>query len=620
MSKTCTTSQVDRMFKLSEQYVDSQIHERLINMPRFWATMYPVKPFMDGVGITLDKVRFFGDIGPQYDGFDGWRKVEISRSASESALRGDHDACGYKWEEVGHGMETLSYSLFQRDLRTRPICIKDIRTFFQYEEVQNLVYKNLANITANMREQLNRNAALSFAVKHVALPGFPINTANPYDLPKIPTNVKVGKLSYSLLKRFYPQLAQEASEYAIAQINGAPAFGLVAHPDTLDQMAYDDPDIRQDIRLQTPRDGSLISKYSFIERMGQFVFMPDLLAPRYTFDSAGNLVRVMPWDRDVQIEYGTRPVTSAAYHNARFELVIILTKNLFSLRARKALTSVGGETNFDAETAMFEWKWHNPPCKEDPYRRTGRYVTTGEIGIEPGDFTDIVAILVERKPEANVLSYWPTGEGCQTIEEPEECEITVDDVCPKVTGCCGTINSNQLLLTFDSAVSAEADDELELVLANGGIITVTVVEVSSDGTKAVVEFDDDVQCEPGAIVAVKCNNDPGFCTSEVDGCADCRSSATNAAWLFLRRPLKCMKVGSYVRVCFGDGTQAAMQIQTVDAANNKIGVRYSTGPYGGPYGASDGQSPSTYDLCCDRKGVVSVCCLGTEDCPECPAC
>lgn len=618
--KTCSTAQVDRAFKLSEQFIDSQIGERLISMPRFWVNMFPVKPFPDGVGLTLDKVRFFGDIGPQYDGFDGWRKVEISRSATESALRGDHDACGYKWEDVGHGLETISYSLFQRDLRTRPVCIKDIRTFWQYQEVQSMIYKNLANITANMREQLNRNAAMSFAVKYVALPGFPINADNPYNLPQIPTNVKVGKLTYSLLKRFYPQLAQEAGEFAVESIGNAPAFGVCAHPDTLDQMVYDDPEVRQDIRLQSPRDGSLIKKYGLTDRMGQFVFMPDMYAPRYSFDTAGNLVRVMPWDNNIEIEIGTRPVTSAAYHNARFELVLLMTKGLFSLRTRKAISSVGGATDFDSETAMFEWKWHNPPCKEDPYRRTGRYVTTGEIGVEPGDFTDIVAILVERKPEANVLSFWPDGVSCTELQPVEECVVTSPDTCPQVVGCCGTIESDQLLLTFNTAPDVSDEEAIELVLANGGTIAATVKEISADGTKLVVEFATDVQCEPGAIVAIKCDDSPGFCTSTVSGCIDCRSNTLNAAWLYLDRALKCMAVGDYVQVCFGDGTQAAMQIQTVDAPNLRIAVRYSTGPYGGPYGASDGGSPSTYDLCCDRKGVMSVCCLGTDGCPACEPC
>ena len=39
----------------------------------------PVKIFPDGIGFTMTKVRFFGDIGPQYDGFDGWRKEQRSR-------------------------------------------------------------------------------------------------------------------------------------------------------------------------------------------------------------------------------------------------------------------------------------------------------------------------------------------------------------------------------------------------------------------------------------------------------------------------------------------------------------------------------------------------------------
>lgn len=613
--KTCTPDQVDRMFKLSEQFVDQQIAERNYQTPRYWADMFPVKPFPDGVGLVLDKVRFFGDIGPQYDGFDGWRKVEVSRSATESAFRGEHNACGYKWEEVGHGLETVSYSLMQRDLRTRPICIKDIRTFFQYEEVQNMVYRNLANISANMREQLNRNAAMMFSVKYAALNGFPVNNADPYKFPIIPTNVKVGKLTYRLLKHFYPMLAQEAGQYAIDTINGAPAFGIIAHPDTLDQMAYEDSEIRQDIRLGTPRDGSLIQKYSFLEGMGQLIFMPDLYAPRYDFDTAGNLVRVMPFDRAVDIEIGTRPMTSAAYHNARFEFVQFMTRDLFSLRARKPLSSVGGETDFEAETAMLDWKWHNPPCKEDPYRRVGRYVTTAEIGIEPGDFTDIPGILVERMPGNNVLSYWPNATDCQTREEPELCEVTETEVCARIIGCCATVEDNQLLFSFDKAIADAVGESIDILLASGGSVSAEIISKSSDNKKLVLEFAENVACDPGAYVSIKCA-EVGFCDSLVDGCNDCRSAATNAAKLQLRRPLRCMGVeDAQVKVYFGDGTTALMDIVSSNAVDMTISVRYATGPYGP---TDDGEDAgSTYDLCCDRRGVKKVCCVDTEGCPAC---
>lgn len=613
--KTCSPDQVDRMFKLSEQFVDQQIAERNYEQPRYWADMFPVKPFPDGVGLVLDKVRFFGDIGPQYDGFDGWRKVEISRSATESAFRGEHNGCGYKWEEVGHGLETVSYSLMQRDLHTRPICIKDIRTFFQYEEVQNMVYRNLANISANMREQLNRNAAMMFAVKYAALNGFPVNAADPYQFPVIPTNVKVGKLTYRLLKHFYPMLAQEAGQYALETINGAPAFGIIAHPDTLDQMAYEDPDIRQDIRLGTPRDGSLITKYSFLERMGQFIFMPDLYAPRYDFNSAGKLVRVMPFDREVSIEIGTRPMTSAAYHNARFEFVQFMTRDLFSLRARKPLSSAGGETDFEAETAMLDWKWHNPPCKEDPYRRVGRYVTTGEIGIEPGDFTDLPGILVERMPGNNVLSYWPNAEDCQTVEEATECEVTDQEVCAKILSCCATIDDNQLLFTFDQEIADEVGADIDILLSSGGSVSAEIISKSTDNKKLVLDFGTEVACDPGAYVSIKCA-ETGFCTSLVDGCSDCRSYATNAAKLQLRRPLLCMGAeGAQVKVYFGDGTTALMDIVSSVAKDMTISVRYASGPYGPTDDSEDTQT--TYDLCCDRKGVKSVCCVDTEGCPAC---
>src|SRR3972149_3560336 len=279
-------------------------------MSRYWVDLYPVKMFPDGTGLTLDKLQFFGDIGPQYDAFDGWRKVQITRKAAEAALCGENDGCGYVWEDVGHGMQTLSYDLMQRDLRTKPICIKDIRTFFQYQETQNMVFQNLANISANMREQFNRNAAYRYAIKHVALPGLPVSNTDPHQLPVIPTGVEVGRATYRLFLQFYHFIAQEAAMYALSSLDGMPAYGLVAHPETLHDMTYEDPEIRKDLRRCTGTQCDLISRYNFLDTIGPFILMPDLYVPRFNRDSGGVLQRVFPYDRNLPIEIGTRPITN----------------------------------------------------------------------------------------------------------------------------------------------------------------------------------------------------------------------------------------------------------------------------------------------------------------------
>lgn len=510
----CSENQVDLMFKRAEQFIDEQITDRTRNLNRYWTDLFPVKPFPDGVGLVLQKVRFHGDIGPQYDGFDGWRKVQISRNAANAALCGENDGCGYKWEDVGHGMETVDYDLMQRDLRTKPICVKDIRTFWQYQQVQNLIFRNLTNITANMREQLNRNAAMMFAVKHLAMPNLPFNQADPYTLPNIPSGVELGRLSYRLLLNLYHPLGQEASEYALAQVNGMPSFGVIAHPETLHDMVYENPDLRIDLRECNETSCQLIKRYNFLEGIGPFILMPDLYAPRYNRDAAGVLSRVFPFDRNFPIEIGTRPITNPEYHTAEFELVILMTRDLFALRTRKPLSSVGGETNFDAETGLFSWKWHNPERCEDPYRRVGRYVTTGEIGVEPGDYTDIVALLVKRRPAYLGLEYWDPSITLPDGVDLEDQVLVQDCPCQTIIQVGSAVADNELTFIFDRDIGVAESETVEIELVNGSFLTGTVEELSTDGTRARISFAVAVCPEPGRYVGVRCTP-TSYCSANV---------------------------------------------------------------------------------------------------------
>lgn len=505
----CSPLVVDQAFREAEPFIEREIRDRTYQMARYLVDFAPVKLFNDGIGYTQTKVRFYGDIGPQFDGMDGWRREQRSHPADN--LREAHDACGYVWEEVGHGYEELQWYLMKRDLRTPDICIEDIRTYWEYEQMQELIFKNLAEITVNMREQVNRNAIISFSVKYVLTSnGLETNTLNPRELPNLgtvgegeDTRVTVGKLNFRVLKRLYNALVREAAPYALESVNGRPVFGLMASDDVLDDLFLEDPQMRYTIDHSSQVD-SIINRYNFIETVrNMFITIPDMYAPRYKVDNAGNLTRVFPYERDVIIQSGTRPAPNPEYDNAPYELVTILTKDLFCLRTRKAITTAGGQTDFEAETGMFEWKWHNPPRYCDPNRRVGYYYANGRIGIEPGDFTDIPAILVARRPASLDASFWPAPTCPPTQEECTNALPTQGCPTSKVAGCMPDIsNAHYLQFKLTKALSTAVNDDVIVKLNTGATIKATVLAKSTDNTLVKLDFGVDVECIPNFYLEV----------------------------------------------------------------------------------------------------------------------
>lgn len=553
----CSPEEVDLAFRESEPYIEREIRDRSYRLRRFMLDLAPVKLFPDGVGYELTKVRFFGDIGPQYDGYDGWRREQRSRSAF--GHQDAHDACGYIWEEVGHGFEEQHFHMMKRDIKTKPICVEDIRTFWEFQQHQNLIFGNLTEITANIREQLNRNTLIGYSIKHVMTSsGYKVNPQNPYELPNI-SGFTVGKLNFRMLKRLYSPLLREAGTYAIATQDGRPMFGIIASDEVLDDLYLEDPEVRVDLRESSQVD-DLLNRYNFRETIrGQFVVMPDIYAPRYKDDGNGNLIRVFPYERDVPIQSGTRAALNPEYENAPYELVIILTRDLFTLRTRRALSSVGGMTDFEAETGMFDWKWHNPPRLCDPNRRVGYYYANGRIGVEPGDFTDIPAILVQRRPVALDLSVWPAPEVANN-------ELPADQgcPCPQIIDCCEVFSDpNSLQFKFSQAITEVLNDPISIVLGNGGIATGTITAIAGDSLSATVDFGEPVECNPDVYKEVYCELSD-LCTADV---VQELQNAAQPTWrdVKLDALLKASAaVAATVKALLSDGTYADVQIEAID--------------------------------------------------------
>jgi hypothetical protein len=605
----CTPEVLDLAFKKAEQYVDNEIVKRVPKFKKFWADLFPMKPIEDGMGLKFDKVRFHLDPGPFYDGFDGWRPLEMSRP--ENSLQGAHDACGFLPEKVSHGIETLSYSLMQRDLATDKICLSDIRTFWKYKEMQNAIYSNLSQITANIKEQLARNAAMSFAVKHIAIPGIPFNHVDPYKLPNI-NGAAVGRLNFRVLKRVYDLAIDELAEYAVGTSDGLPLLGLIASPDTIDELFFEDPDIVQTRQAMAGGNGdnSLLTSYGFNSTIrGMFVPMKDWHAPRFRADGNGNLIRVFPRERNVPIEIGSRSVTNPDYVKAEYELLIVFTKGIANIRTRRALTSVGGASNFGPEPQglLGQWKWSNIESEQNPMKRVGRYITTMEAGVEPGDAPFVVGLLVKRRPESLDIRYHGNPECPPTGSCPSNVLPAQDCPCPMITNVFPTTTANTLMFVFDRAITQVAEDAISLVLSNGTTVVGEVASVSADGKSANITFTVEVSAIPGLFVSVLCGSLVYACTS---GAVKFGAGAlADSITIELKKGIRCQTAGDDVKVFFGDGTSALVDVSSIDLPKLEWTLIGITGS------ALEDVDLNAY--ACEHGGVVKVCCATAAGCPSC---
>ena len=400
------------------EFVDDVIQNRQHMQVNVWRSMIQRSAYTLGEGLVKKSYRFHPGTADQR-GLQRWRAIQISRAAAGADP--GVDACAYNPYKVSYGFETVSYTGFQTERSTEPICIKDIRFVWQFRQQLALILGFLGDVTNSVWENYAREQYLNLSENggnaYVLAEGSPNTHTFTYDpfaedtdgdntLTYADTGMTISTLNWDYLRWYSRLLQMQAPQASIGSESGRPIYGLGMDLEDWDQMIEGDAALREDWRYHSPE--TLISNYGTVTNYKGYALMHDMGAPRFkiksTTASATTLKRIDPLQEDESVTIGNKVGVNSDYLNAEFGIATIFMNDVFKIEVPPAGPNApGGGTNFGATPSLNgEFKWINEFDKDtNLLRENGFYFGRFEAFAKPLTYDgDAITFLYRRCPQA----------------------------------------------------------------------------------------------------------------------------------------------------------------------------------------------------------------------------
>jgi hypothetical protein len=580
--------------------INPQIADLTYKEGTFLYDLLPMKTTPYFNGDTFFKQVYYGyqSVNPFQE---DW--TEIRRSVSATSHNPAHDACGTKWHQRKDGAEMIGWGLKKKSIQTEAFCLDDWAYAHYAPEFIQGKMDSLAGVVQGELENFAIAELFKMAQKFV-IPrqgGFyQANTTTEW--PVIPSGTPLSRLSIDLFTKLHTRMVNNRVPAGL-QIGGGKAFFAIGNAEDISDFLYHDPNLAQDTRFSSMADDRLL-KYNITDQFrGLFAFVNYYMMPRADIDADGNVEYIFPFDNNVPTQIGVRNAENPRYYSAKYHTM------MFIGQAPAAIVKPGNAEGmveaFRPKNPDFNWQLAIDPCSY-PKNNKVWFWTEATLGWEPGNYPYVYVGLFRRRDE----SFMPADYGSPTcIVEPTVCSDTIpaqDCPCPLVIGTKPGFADTNLIFTLDVAVAGlGATDPVSFTLANGGVATGVVAQISADGLTLEVTFAGaTVSNIPGWYVSVLCEVNGG-CSSEVAKVTNCDSTADQVT-LTLFNPLIALTVGDLVTATFCDGY--TFDIGYVSA--NTASLQYVfTAP-----GASVIET-----LICEHGTICSLCVVPTVG-NGCPAC
>lgn len=589
-------------------------------MPVFMANLYETEAWTGNENVRQQLI-FRGSMPEVETGFSRWKALANAAGCSPCL-----DDCSYNFTQFNSGaFERRMVSLMSREFRTQPICVNEIASTHEYEEVFTHIVRDIQQQVQFFKEyNIGHNFLVGIARKLlVASSGPQGNAEDPYSYRALGT-ATLSKLSTKITSKIYEGMRRRTDVRPFDIINGRPVYAISASDEVIDELYLEDAQARQDIRFSSQAD-ALLNKYNFMSSIrGQFLNAP-IMYPRRANYVNNQWVFVDPYVNGIPAEVGTFSDLNPAWENSDYEEVLFYGATPFKLFYRSPYATVGAGTSFGPEpTFMTEWQWINVQTEADPFKRQGFFATSAKIALAAQWSGGVYGLMVPRASNSLLSSFYPAP-----ICPPDE--VTCDNNLPSVSTPCPLVVSavrnpvtpTRWFLTFGTAIAGSPSDPIQLGVGTGGYVTGTIISISGDGFSAEISFAAGVDItECSRITQVFCDNTLG-CSSDVLAVNDCRSGVTGQFEVTLLNPIKAVTAADEITACMGDGSTQTLEVVSVDMLNNLWVVKYAagSGPTDDPTGAgTDAQVNDGVN--CDRNGIVRVCVPTATDatCPACAAC
>jgi hypothetical protein len=358
---------IDNLLTVESGRIGEDIYARTMHRS-IWLDMVEKGTWPDGMGQTISVLVYENSVPASPT---AWSTVSFNSGSGNS--------CVPEADQIEFAQTLRTYNLAQKALEGPKICVNDLRFTFQAQKQLENCFSILANNTHELLANRHRDEYVRLAGhKVICTDGYPEASAS------FPLTEPTSRLTSGALKRVYLRLNRDGAHRdggAVAMEDGAPVYVAIMSPETDEAIIEQDYQIREDFR-NTDRAPELLRALGIKRSYKGFYHVIDHEAPRYDF-SGGAWVRRSYYDLESTTK-GDRAVLNADYESAEFEDTIIFLPSVYKTLVPAPISNPGGNTEFEPQTYMGDWKWLNIQDRIDnPDRSWGNFRGLFANGSEP---------------------------------------------------------------------------------------------------------------------------------------------------------------------------------------------------------------------------------------------
>lgn len=509
----------NQKFNVMAEHWDEFIMARTMKNPNIWHDRIPRGAYTLFNGLEQKTNIYRGGL-PVQAGLSTWDEISQSKKTADG---GPFDNCAPGTPlQYGYAWETLTYSGYQEEWQSEPICVNDLKFIDQAKEQLSLIIRTGVDFGISILENWNREmyayqaitanrgmvmstGALEFednAVYRFDYDPFTTTTdvdGNAVPYVKFSADLNMSTLNWDYLDYLRTTMADRCGEAAIGNEAGMPIFGLMLDLLDFEKMVKSDPELREDWRYAQPQ--KLIDGYNMgMKTYRGFALMHDARQMRFRvkeIDDDGNLIatRVLPLKAGRAATFGNVPEPNPAYYRAEIGVGVIFMNDVLQNLFVPSLDNLGSGMTFGPSPGLTgDWKWINIPSPTTNM--------LGETGFFYGRFQLFPKPLMFSF-DTTVFAYRRCKQAFRTF-----CEVqSHEDVGTGAIGLLGDAaeadfdgTNRRITLTLASLLNAGVGDTVSIKAASGDSFSAVVLS-DSLAPKYVFGWEDETANEPSAYTA-----------------------------------------------------------------------------------------------------------------------
>ena len=433
--------QADGLMVQMQEHFDPFILNWQLKHPSMFRDRIPMGKYPAFSGASQESYIFRGSNSADQAGLADWR--DVTPSAKANGANPANDRCTYLPKTYDWSWDKIGYSGKRREWKSPVFCVMDLYTQDAAKEQLSMIITAGAEVVDQTREVYNREMYMDLAAKAgkfvVLAEGMGLSyldtpmTRVSYNPAAVDADRdtyiefdaslfgRISTLNWSPFNLIRAYMADAAPDAAQGMDSGMPVFTLLIDLLDFEEMIFNDPKVREDMRYADAKQ--LISGYN----MGFKVYrgmgiVHDVRQARYDGGKIGvglnegplkgqpvvRCKRIKPRRATRPGVVGLIPETNPDYITAPYGTAVLFLNNVAQVLVPDPISNLGSGLTFGPAPGFNgQWQWINNKGPDNPIGEVGYFFSRFEYHLRAMRYAEHAMVIVYKRCQQVIATACP---------------------------------------------------------------------------------------------------------------------------------------------------------------------------------------------------------------------